>query len=375
MTLAARHLYVHVPFCSRRCSYCDFAIAVRRDMPVRHYLAALEAELNLRRDPGAARQETDTIYLGGGTPSLLGPAGITDLLALLRRYFAAAPNAEVTIEANPEDVDQEAVAAWRAAGINRVSLGVQSFDPQVLAWMHRVHDANAARRATATIAEAGFASWSLDLIFALPDELSRDWVRDVDEALALGPPHISAYGLTVEPGTALSKWVSRGAASGVSEERYEREFLDVHQRLTRSGMQHYEVSNYARLGHVSRHNSAYWHGVPYVGIGPAAHSFYGTARRWNTREYQAWSTQAIAGVDPKAGSEVLTADQLYLEQVYLGLRSATGLSVDLVQSEIVELWRDHGWADVDGRQLRLTPRGWLRLDALVTALTTHSTPC
>lgn len=375
MTLAARHLYVHVPFCARRCSYCDFAIAVRRDMPVRHYLAALEAELHLRGDPGAARQETDTIYLGGGTPSLLGPAGITDLLTLLRRYFAAAPNAEATIEANPEDVDQEAVAAWRAAGINRVSLGVQSFDPQVLAWMHRVHDANTARRAAATIARAGFASWSLDLIFALPDELSRDWVQDVDEALALGPPHISAYGLTVEPSTPLSKWVSRGAVSGVSEERYEREFLDVHERLTGGGMQHYEVSNYARPGHVSRHNSAYWHGVPYVGIGPAAHSFDGTARRWNTREYQAWSTQAIAGVDPQAGSEVLTADQLYLEQVYLGLRSATGLSVDLIQSEIVELWRDHGWADVDGRQLRLTPRGWLRLDALVTALTTHSTPC
>jgi putative oxygen-independent coproporphyrinogen III oxidase len=373
VTLEARHLYVHVPFCARRCSYCDFAIAVRRDVPVRDYLAALEAELNLRRDRTA--QETDTIYLGGGTPSLLGSEGITDLLALLSRYFVAAPNAEVTIEANPEDVDHAAVIAWRAAGINRVSLGIQSFDPQVLAWMHRVHDANSARRAAATIAEAGFASWSLDLIFALPDELSRDWVRDVDEALALAPPHISAYGLTVEPRTPLSKWVARGAASGVSEDRYEGEFLDVHERLTRAGMEHYEVSNYARPGHASRHNSAYWHGVPYVGVGPAAHSYDGSERRWNTREYQAWSVKAIAGVDPVAGSEVLTADQRYLEQVYLGLRSGTGLSVDLVPSEIVDLWHSHGWADVDRRQLRLTPRGWLRLDALVTALTTHSTPC
>ncbi len=371
----ARHVYVHVPFCARRCSYCDFAIAVRRELPVREYLAALDAELMLRRRDRKTLQEVDTIYLGGGTPSLLGTAGIADLLELLQRDFTRAPNAEVTIEANPEDVDDDAASAWRAAGITRVSLGVQSFEPRVLAWMHRVHDADAARRAAATIAAAGFASWSLDLIFAIPDELARDWTRDVDEAVALGPPHVSAYGLSVEPHTPLSKWVARGAASGISEDRYEREFLDVHERLARAGLEHYEVSNYARPAHGSRHNSAYWCGVPYVGLGPSAHSFDGRERRWNTREYQAWSLQVASGVDPVAGREVLSTDQRYLEQAYLGLRSASGLSVDLVPPEIVDLWHEHGWALADKSRVKLTPRGWLRLDALVGALTAHSTPC
>ncbi len=373
MSTAARHVYVHVPFCARRCSYCDFAIAVRRDLPVRQYLDALAAELALRFTVGT--QEVDTIYLGGGTPSLLGPEGVDELLALVRRYVTPAPNAEVTIEANPEDVTAESVAAWRATGITRVSLGIQSFEPRVLEWMHRVHDTDTARRAAATIANAGFASWSLDLIFALPEHLQRDWESDLDQALALDPPHVSAYGLTVEPHTALSKWVASGAVSDAPEERYESDFLAAHQRLARAGLEHYEVSNYGKPGHASRHNSAYWTKAPYIGVGPSAHSFDGRTRRWNSREYQAWAAHAAAGADPVAGSEVLTDDQRYLEDVYLGLRSAIGLAVDQVPPEIVEQWREQGWAQADRARVRLTPPGWLRLDALVAALTAYSNPC
>lgn len=373
MSNVARHLYVHVPFCARRCSYCDFAIAVRRDPPVRQYLEALRAELELRIPQSG--HEVDTIYLGGGTPSLLGPQGVTDLLTLLRRHVEDAPNAEVTIEANPEDITPNAVHTWLAAGITRVSLGVQSFEPRVLEWMHRVHDAESARRAAGIIAKAGFASWSLDLIFALPEHLQRDWVSDLDQALALAAPHVSAYGLTVEPHTALSKWVARGEVSDTPEERYESEFLFVHERLTAAGFEHYEVSNYGRRGHSSRHNSAYWTKTPYIGVGPSAHSFDGRERRWNTREYEAWAAQAAAGNDPVAGNEVLTTDQQYLENVYLGLRSAIGLAVDQVPPEIVEKWRDQGWAQADRSYVRLTPQGWLRLDALVAALTAYSNHC
>lgn len=375
MSLAARHLYVHVPFCARRCSYCDFAIAVRRDPPLKQFLNSLAVELRLRVAREAS--EVDTIYVGGGTPSRLGPAGLADLLALLRAYVKQAPNAEVTIEANPEDVTQAALGSWRDAGITRVSLGVQSFDPQVLAWMHRVHDAAAARRAAASIADGGFASWSLDLIYALPDQLRRDWKRDLDQAIALQPPHISVYGLTVEPHTALSKWVSRGAVTGAPDERYEAEFLTAHERLSDAGLEHYEVSNYARPGHSSRHNSAYWTGAPYVGVGPSAHTFDGRARRWNTREYQAWVARLAGGEDPVAGSEVLTHEQQALEHVYLALRSVTGLAIDHVPPEIVEQWRHQGWAltDPEGTRIRLTPLGWLRLDALVSALTTYSNHC
>ena len=373
MSQAARHLYVHVPFCARRCSYCDFAIAVRRDLPVRQYLGALAAELSLRLPAG--QRQVDTIYLGGGTPSLLGAEGLRQLLALAQQHVTATPNAEVTIEANPEDVTDESVAAWRAAGITRVSLGIQSFEPRVLEWMHRVHDAETARRAAGIIANAGFASWSLDLIFALPEHLQRDWESDLDQALALGPPHVSAYGLTVEPHTALSKWVARGAVSDTPEERYESEFLLVHERLADVGLEHYEVSNYGRPGHASRHNSAYWTKSPYIGVGPSAHSFDGSERRWNTREYQAWAAQAAAGNDPVAGNEVLTAEQRYLEDVYLGLRAVTGMAVDQVPPEIVEKWREHGWAMADRSRVRLAPQGWLRLDALVAALTAYSTHC
>ncbi|MGH7712228.1 MAG: radical SAM family heme chaperone HemW [Gemmatimonadaceae bacterium] len=373
MTRAASHVYVHVPFCARRCSYCDFAIAVRREVPVRGYLDAVAAELALRVSDGP--HEVDTIYLGGGTPSRLGPGGVADLLALLQRHFRAAPNAEITLEANPEDVDAAAVAAWSQAGITRISLGVQSFEPRALAWMHRVHDVATARRAAATVAGAGFASWSVDLIFALPDELERDWSRDLDEAIALAPAHISAYGLTVEPHTPLARWVARGTAVDAPEERYAAQFLEAHERLTGAGLEHYEVSNYARPGHASRHNSAYWRQIPYLGLGPSAHSLDGCERRWNTREYQAWSAQVLAGVDPVAGSEVLTSEQRSLERTYLGLRAASGLGVDQVQPEIVDRWREQGWADGDEVTVRLTAQGWLRLDALVTALTAQSNPC
>ena len=374
MNSVPRHVYVHVPFCARRCTYCDFAIAVRREVPVRGYVAGVAAELRLRLEAGAP-SEVDTIYLGGGTPSLLGATGIADVLGVLEPYFSRMPNAEVTLEANPEDVTEVAAAAWRTAGINRVSLGIQSFDPRVLAWMHRVHDVAGAERAAHVIAAAGFTSWSLDLIFAVPPELDRNWMRDLDAALALAPPHISTYGLTVEPQTPLSKWLARGIATAVSEETYEKEFLETHQTLTQAGLIHYEVSNYGLPGHGSRHNSAYWTGASYLGVGPSAHSFTGSSRRWNTREYQAWSAQLQNRVDPVGGSEVLTQEQRELEQRYLGLRSSDGIRVDEVPSEIVESWAGQGWALVEESRVRLTPTGWLRLDALVAALTTHSNRC
>ena len=341
---------------------------------MREYLAALEGELALRLGAGGDPQPVDTIYLGGGTPSLLGAAGIADALGVLRGYFRPAPNAEVTIEVNPEDVGERSVQGWRAAGVTRISLGVQSFDPRVLAWMHRVHDAETAQHAAALVAAAGFASWSLDLIFALPEELGRDWRRDLDAALALDPPHVSLYGLTVEPHTPLFKWVARGTASDAPEERYEQEFLEADVRLTNAGLRHYEVSNYARPQRVSRHNSAYWSGAPYVGFGPSAHTFDGNERRWNVREYQAWVRQVRAGNDPQAGNEVLTSEQRSIERLYLGLRSG-GISVDVVPPEIVERWCAEGWAVRDESWVRLTAKGWLRLDALVAALTVYSNHC
>ena len=366
-----RHVYLHVPFCSRRCSYCDFSIAVRRDVPVDEYLAALEAELSTRFG-AAATHEVDTIYLGGGTPSRLGGSGVARAIGLVERHFPLARGGELTVEANPEDVTAAAVDAWVAAGVNRLSLGSQSFDDRALAWMHRTHDASAIERAVVTARGGGILNLSLDLIFALPSELERDLERDVQRLTALEPDHVSLYGLTVESATPLGRWVARGDAVERPEEGYETEFLTAHGLLTSAGLEHYEVSNYARPGRRSRHNSAYWTGVPYVGLGPAAHGFDGSVRRWNARAYSAWRELVMTGADPREGEETLTDANRSAESVYLAMRSDGGLELRADERDAVAQWEVAGWVTVgeDGR-LRCTPLGWLRLDALAASLT-HS---
>jgi oxygen-independent coproporphyrinogen-3 oxidase len=360
-------VYVHVPFCARRCSYCDFAIAVRRVVPVREYVDALAAELELRwgRAPG---WELDTLYFGGGTPSRLG-AGLGEAVATVRRHATLASGAEVTAEANPEDVTPEAVAAWTVAGVNRLSLGAQSFDDRALEWMHRVHPADQIRRAVGIAREGGITNFSIDLIFALPAVLDRSWERDLDEALALEPPHVSLYGLTVEPRTPLGRWVERGSVTEAVEERYEAEFLRAHERLAAAGYEHYEVSNYARPGYRSRHNSSYWSGVPYAGLGPSAHEFDGVSRRWNVAAYADWVRRLREDVDPGEGSELLTAENRQAEAVYLGLRTSDGLPLREDEAAVVAPWVAAGWGTVDAGRLRLTPVGWLRLDSLAASLT------
>jgi oxygen-independent coproporphyrinogen III oxidase len=234
--VTVRHVYVHVPFCARRCSYCDFSIAVRRTTPTDEYLAALRTELE-----GVRPAIVDTIYFGGGTPSRLGGEGVARLLDVVRERYTSAPAAEVTLEANPEDVTPEAARAWLRAGVNRLSLGAQSFDDRVLSWMHRTHAAAAIERAVRTARDAGFGSISLDLIFSLPESLQRNWERDLHAAIALAPEHVSLYGLTVEPATPLARWRDRGAVTEAPEESYEREYLLAHELLTQAGFEHYEV--------------------------------------------------------------------------------------------------------------------------------------
>jgi oxygen-independent coproporphyrinogen-3 oxidase len=366
-----RHVYVHVPFCARRCSYCDFSIAVRREVPVDEYLSALDAELRIRFGD-ALPEPVDTIYFGGGTPSRLGGEGLARALALVERHFPRADRAEITAEANPDDVNPSAAEAWRAAGVNRLSLGSQSFDDRVLAWMHRTHDSGAIGRAVRSARDAGIDNLSLDLIFALPQALERDLEGDVRRLLELEPDHVSLYGLTVEPGTPLGRWVARGMTVEQPEEGYEADFLTSHRLLAGAGFEHYEVSNYAKPDQEARHNSAYWSGVPYVGLGPAAHGFDGDVRRWNARGYAEWRDEVMAGSDPLEGSERLSAQNRIAESVYLGLRSRVGLMTAASDLRVVAPWVDAGWATLssDGR-LRCTPEGWLRLDALAATLTHH----
>lgn len=364
------HLYVHVPFCARKCSYCDFAIAVRRVVPVSEYIEAISAELKTRF-AGAEIEPLKTVYLGGGTPSKLGPDGVRLLLETLKGTpgVSFAPDAELTMEANPEDVSPEAAVEWADSGINRLSLGVQSFHPVTLAWMHRTHDADAAERAMIAARTAGINNLSMDLIFALPTELERSLDSDLSKLIALHPDHVSIYGLTVEPHTPLGRWAARGEVAEAPEERYAAEFLQAHKVLANAGFEHYEVSNFAKSGKTSRHNSSYWQRAPYIGIGPSAHSFDGTSRRWNEREYEPWRAKVATGADPLGGSELLTAENVAAEEVYLGLRTMSGLAVTNIDAEITDQWQRAGWAKLRTGRVTLTAEGWLRLDSLAAALT------
>jgi len=370
------HAYVHVPFCARRCSYCDFSIAVRREVPVAAFVTSIMLECAARHVPPSM---LTSLYLGGGTPSRLGGDGVALLLGGLRDLFSLRSDAEVTLEANPEDITADAARTWKDAGVTRLSIGVQSFENTVLKWMHRVHDSESASRAIDVARNAGLTAFSIDLIFALPAMLNRNWTRDLDAALALDPDHISLYGLTVEPQTPLGRWRARGEIEPSSDERYEDEFLLAHERLTAAGYEHYEVSNFSKPGHRAVHNSAYWSGVPYLGLGPSAHGYDGRERRWNISAFAAWQAAVALGDDPREGVEVLTDANREAERVYLGLRTSHGLVLTLPESEMVQPWVSAGWMEwvdeTDQRRVRCTPNGWLLLDRLagdLTAVPSHS---
>jgi oxygen-independent coproporphyrinogen-3 oxidase len=318
---ALEHLYVHVPFCARRCSYCDFSIAVRATTPVDEYIVSLKHEL---AQHDTSNWNLTTVYFGGGTPSRLGGDGIARVLELIQTNAIIREGAEITIEANPDDTSLESATRWRNAGVNRVSLGVQSFDASVLQWMHRTHTARQSIHAVETLQAVGIPNISVDLIFALPASLNRDWSADVRHAISLAPSHISLYGLTVEPHTPLARWKERGEVEEASEDRYEQDFLFAHTALAAAGFDHYEVSNYGRPGFYSRHNSAYWSNVPYAALGPSAHAFDGTRRCWNVSAYTEWVTRLSQNESPEAGAETLTPENRAAERVYLDYGHAGG---------------------------------------------------
>jgi oxygen-independent coproporphyrinogen III oxidase len=364
------HIYVHVPFCARRCSYCDFAIAVRRTVPSEAYLDAVLKEWTLwQQEPvWDESPRVETVYLGGGTPSRIEPSVVARLLDRITTDRQLVDGAEITLEANPDDVTLASAGAWKAAGVNRVSLGVQSFHPAVLQWMHRTHGVDQVPAAVEALRGAGIEHLSLDLIFGLPAEPARVWQSDLERAIELEPEHLSLYGLTIEPHTPLGRWTSRGSAVPVDEETYATEFLLAHRVLTASGYDHYEVSNAGRPGHRAVHNSAYWARAPFVGLGPSAHSGLGNERRWNLREWVAYERAIAEGRSPLEGRELLDADAVRLEERYLGLRTREGLPDAEVPQRLTQRWVASGWALVHENRLRLTPEGWLRLDALVPSI-------
>ncbi len=310
-------VYLHLPFCKRICAYCDFYKSADRRL-MEPLVDAMRREIFARRDY-LAGEPVKTIYLGGGTPSLCSPQQIGALMDAVRGTFDCRHLEEVTLEANPDDLSPEYLVALRELGVDRLSMGVQSMDDGCLKFMNRRHNAAAAREAVAAARQAGFSNITLDLIFGVPGFGGNALERTLDGLLALEPEHLSAYHLTIEPRTALGRMVARGELQPVDEEVSEREFELVHNTLTAAGYEHYEVSNFAREGFRAKHNSSYWHGVKYLGIGPAAHSFDGAGRHWNVADVGRY----IAGAEVQA--ETLTERDRFNEYLMTRLRTAEGV--------------------------------------------------
>ena len=368
-----RNVYVHAPFCARRCFYCDFAVEVNRRPDSADWLAAIKTELDWMQESGRVRLSSvlETLYVGGGTPSVLDPRHVAELAAVVGRERTRAPGVEWTVEANPESFTGSVARRWAEGGVNRVSFGVQSFSSAALRWMGRLHSAEDAGDALKAARAAGISNLSVDLIFGLPASISRDWKGDLERALSLEAPHVSLYGLTVEKGTPLARAVGEERITPCGETRYREEYLLAAETLTRAGYEHYELSNFSLPGFASRHNTACWKGAPYVGLGNGAHSYSDGRRWWNERDWGTYRDRVARSGNGRAGDEVLNPQQARLESIWLALRTRDGLPADSLgpaASAVVHRWEAGGLAEREDGAVRLTPEGWLVMDAVTLEL-------
>lgn len=320
-------LYIHIPFCATRCSYCDFYSQTNSALRS-EYIQALIAEMSIRRT-----EVTDTIgtlYFGGGTPSLLSPQEIGRIIEQVYKLFSLSSDVEITLEANPDDLNTGYVQELRTLPINRISMGAQSFHDEDLHFLNRRHNARQVYEAVDTCRKAGLTNLSIDLIYGLPRQTPARWQENISAVLALSPPHLSAYHLIYEEGTPLTRLLHAGKVREVNEEVSLEFFRMLREQLTRAGYEHYEISNFARAGYHSRHNSSYWQDTPYLGLGPSAHSFDGwRTRRCNPSDISRYIASMAAG-KPLFTEEILTDNDRYNEVIMTRLRTARGLSPDQV---------------------------------------------
>jgi oxygen-independent coproporphyrinogen III oxidase len=333
-------LYAHIPFCLRKCAYCDFASSADSGIDHRDYVSAILREMELRSEDVPEDSTAVTLYFGGGTPSLLSPGEIGRIVDAASRLYGLAADAEVTLEANPGTVDREKLSGYRSAGVNRLSLGVQSLDDAMLRFLGRVHTAADAVAAVAAARAAGFDNLGIDLIHTLPGETAAEWERELRRGMELAPEHVSAYALTVEEGTPLGRLRDEGRLRLPDEETAGEIFSLTGSFLASSGYEHYEVSNFARAGRRSRHNSGYWLRRDSLAFGAAAHSFRrrpGWGRRWHNPLAAAEYMRVIgAGFLPEEELQVLTRREAVAEALFLGLRMAEGVDERAFREEFGE---------------------------------------
>ena len=363
-------LYVHIPFCRKKCRYCDFNSLDDSPVAPDEYVNGVVREMELRASILDGALSAQTLYFGGGTPSLLEPALVARVIDAAVRRFGLDREAEITLEANPGTLTAERLRGYRTAGVNRLSLGVQSFDDGQLKFLGRVHSAAQARDAVALARRAGFANIGIDLIHSLPGESLDLWRFDLAEAVVLGPDHLSVYGLTIEEGTPLADLADTGALDPLPGDASAEMIREAMERLAAAGYEQYEIANFARPGCRSRHNQAYWQRAPYLGFGAGAHSFLpdGYGVRWHTTNDPADYLAVLAGGRfPEGGREALTRQDAMAEFMFLGLRMLDGIDMNAFRAEfgapVTAVWPGEierlttaGLLARDGDRLRLTPR-------------------
>ncbi len=321
-------IYIHIPFCKQACHYCNFHFSTNHKLlPV--MVNAIITEASLNKD--YLTEKVETIYFGGGTPSLCSIDEIEKMITHFKQTFLVDDNVEITLETNPDDITEEKLIAWKSIGINRLSIGIQSFVEEDLLWMNRAHNSQHSLNSLALIQQY-FSNTTIDLIYGTPTLSNEQWIKNIDTALSFNIPHISCYALTVEPKTALEKLIEKNKLANVDAEKQAQHFEILVAKLTDAGFEHYEISNFAKPGFRSKHNSSYWQGKHYLGLGPSAHSFNGISRQWNIANNVLY-LKSIEQNSIPFEIEILTKEQQLNEYIMTALRTMEGISLQHIQDK------------------------------------------
>ena len=368
-------IYFHIPFCKKACHYCDFHFSTSLTYKM-EILKALRSELRMRKNY-LDNQKIETIYFGGGTPSLLNAEEINCLINETTKYFEVAPSVEITLEANPDDLSHQKVKELKQTAINRFSIGVQSFFEEDLVWMNRAHTSQEAEASIKRVQDAGFENITVDLIYGYPLLNNDKWLTNISRIIDSNVPHISAYSMTVEPATALAAFITKGKQQAMNETQSAEQFVLLMEHLQHAGYEHYEISNFAFPGMISKHNSNYWKGVPYLGIGPSAHSYNGENRQWNIANNAKYRHSIEALIVP-AEVEILTFANKVNEYMMTSLRTCWGMDLEfirvkfgaeclrIVENNLEVLNKD--WISKDDKIVRLSQTGKLYADHIASEL-------
>ena len=348
-------IYVHIPFCRSKCAYCNF-FSVPDMTKKESFLCALEREIEQRKD--YLLEPINTIYFGGGTPSLLAVEDIGRIIAMIARRFTLNDDMEITIECNPDTLSLEYLRGIYDVGVNRLSIGIQSFFDDDLEYLNRRHDSYRALQCLDWIVDAGFSNYTIDLIYGIPTLTDEKWMRNLDIFMQYHIPHLSAYALTVEPKTILDVMIAKGKKNPVDEEQCARQFMMLMHRMKDNGYEHYEISNFAKPGCYSRHNTSYWCDVTYLGLGPSAHSFDGVSRQWNVSSLASYLNGMKEGLTVFE-REHLRTDDRYNEYVMTSLRTMWGCDLNYVRSRFGDTYYSYSLHTAE----KLIKRGLMKIDA------------